>query len=214
MEALDAGSARRLEQHLRAEDVRAEEPAGIDDGQAVVRFGGEVDDGVDLVLADHVLDDVQIGDVRLDERDVGPVEIGPVPGVRQEVERDDGVVGMTLEPVVHEVGADEAGRAGDEDPHGLSLIVIVVAALPAGPSGAADLPPLTLERLRPIEMRKRFVAAPEPDERGAEVVLRIRLVQLAAAPESRRPPAARAARLPRSRPLGAAASPGRSAPRR
>ena len=52
------------------------------------------------------------------------VEVGPVAGVRQEVERDDRVVGMPLEPVVHEVGTDEAGRAGDEDPHGVSLVVI------------------------------------------------------------------------------------------
>ena len=58
------------------------------------------------------------------------VEVRPVAGVRQEVERDDRVVGVPLEPVVDEVGADEAGRAGDEDPHGVSLVVYLAAPWP------------------------------------------------------------------------------------
>jgi hypothetical protein len=43
------------------------------------------------VLAQHVLDDVHVGDVGLDERNalLGAVEIGSVSGVRQEVERND-----------------------------------------------------------------------------------------------------------------------------
>ena len=98
-----------------------EEAARVDDREAVVRLGGEVDHVVDLVLAQDVLDDVEVGDVRLDEGSIlDPVEIRAVARVRQEVEGDDRVVGMPLEPVVHEVGADEAGRARDEDPHARS----------------------------------------------------------------------------------------------
>ena len=41
--------------------------------------------------------------------------------VREEVERDDGVVGMRADPVAHEVRADEAGGAGDEKVHAASL---------------------------------------------------------------------------------------------
>src|SRR5205823_7960423 len=81
---------------------------------------GEVDDDVDLVLAEDVLDDVEVRDVGLDERHaiVDRLEVRSVARVRQEVERDDAVVGMTFGPVMDEVRADEAGSSGDEDAHG------------------------------------------------------------------------------------------------
>src|SRR5262249_11693748 len=41
----------------------------------------------------------------------------PVARVREQVERNDKVFGMTCRPVADEVRADEAGRAGDEQPH-------------------------------------------------------------------------------------------------
>ena len=41
-------------------------------------------------------------------------EVAEVAGVGELVEIDDGLVGRR-EPVEHEVGADEAGAAGDED---------------------------------------------------------------------------------------------------
>ncbi len=119
MKALDLDLAGSLQKQLRAEDVRAGEEARIDDGETVVRLGREVDDDLDLVLAQDVLDDVEVGDVGLDERNVGAFEIRPVSGVGQKVERDDAVVRVPLEPVVDEVRADEAGRAGDEDSHGV-----------------------------------------------------------------------------------------------
>ena len=91
MEALDLGLARRLEQELRAEDVRPREQARIDDREAVVRLGREVDDDVDLVLEEDVLDEVDVRDVRLDERNplLRALEVGAVARVGQEVERDD-----------------------------------------------------------------------------------------------------------------------------
>ena len=88
MEAFGLGLARRLEEQLRAEDVRTCEEARIDDGEAVVRLGREVDDDVDRVLAEHVLDQVDVCDVRLDERNalLRALEVRPVSGVRQEVD--------------------------------------------------------------------------------------------------------------------------------
>ena len=41
--------------------------AGIEDGEAVVRLGGEVDDHVDLLLREHALGELEVGDVALDE---------------------------------------------------------------------------------------------------------------------------------------------------
>ena len=119
VKALDLDLAGSLQKQLRPEHVRAGEEARIDDGQTVVRLGGEVDDDLDLVLAEDVFDDVEIGDVGLDERNVGAFEIRPVSGVGQKVERDDAVVRVLPEPVVDEVRPDETGRAGDEDPHGV-----------------------------------------------------------------------------------------------
>ena len=60
-------------------------------------------------------------DVTLDEPHVEPVEVAPVAGVREQVERDHVVRRTALQPVAHEVRADEAGRAGDEEPHTVSL---------------------------------------------------------------------------------------------
>ena len=44
----------------------------------------------------------------------GPLEVARIAGVREQVEGDDVVVGVLLEPPADEVRADEAGGAGDE----------------------------------------------------------------------------------------------------
>ena len=229
MEALDLGLARGLEQELRAEDVRAREQARIDDREAVVRLGREVDDDVDLMLEQDVLDEVDIGDVRLDERNplLRALEVGAVACVGQEVERDDRVVGMPLEPVVDEVGADEPGRAGDEDPHGGIVRVTprrpgvgpdryrdrpssVAVSSPAELLRVADLGPVALELPRALEVLERLVALAELGERRAEVVLRVRLVRDGRCRRALRPPAGRSARRPRHCRHAGARLPGRS----
>src|SRR5205814_9237884 len=110
-----AGAMRSFEQRLRAEDVRAEEAAGVDHREAVVRLGGEVDDDLDPLLAEQALDKLAVADVPLNEAHVQSVEVARVARVREEVERDDVVVRMPPEPPVDEVRADEAGGAGDKE---------------------------------------------------------------------------------------------------
>jgi uncharacterized protein YkvS len=44
-------------------------------------------------------------------------QVQPVAGVGERVEVDDGLGGRVCEPVEHEVAADEAGAAGDEEGH-------------------------------------------------------------------------------------------------
>jgi hypothetical protein len=119
VEASHAREPRRVEERLRAEDVRTEEPAGVDDGEAVVRLGREVDDRVDRLVPEQPLDEVGVPDVTVDEVDpvLDVLEIPPFARVREEVEHDDAVVGMSREPVAHEVGADEARATRYEDPH-------------------------------------------------------------------------------------------------
>ena len=93
MEALDSVTPRRLEQQLRADDVRASEEARIDDGEAVVRLRGEVDDDVDLVLGERALRKIEVGDVALDERHVFGHVLADA-GVREQVVADDVIAGM------------------------------------------------------------------------------------------------------------------------
>ena len=93
--------------------------AGIDHREAVVRLGREVDDRVDSLVAHDALGKVAVRDVPLDEDDaiLDVLEARAVAGVREQIERDDVVVGMAIEPVADEVGADEAGGSGDEHAH-------------------------------------------------------------------------------------------------
>jgi hypothetical protein len=53
VEPLYAMVARRLEQYLCAEDVRADEARRVEDGQAVVRLGREVHDDVDRLVVEQ-----------------------------------------------------------------------------------------------------------------------------------------------------------------
>ena len=86
--------ARGLEQGLRAEDVGAEETAGVEDGEAVVRLGGEVDDRVDALLGEQPLGRVEVADVADREPDAELVEVARIAGVGELVECDDVVVRM------------------------------------------------------------------------------------------------------------------------
>ncbi len=69
MEALDAHIPGRLQQRLRPEHVRAEEPAWVDDGETVVGLGCEVHDDVDATSRDQCPDKPEVADVALYELD-------------------------------------------------------------------------------------------------------------------------------------------------
>ena len=71
---------------------------GSIDGEAVVRLGGEVDDRVHALVADDALRQVAVGDVALHEHDptLDILQAGTVARVREQVERDDVVVGMSI----------------------------------------------------------------------------------------------------------------------
>ena len=77
MEAGDAAVARRLEQRLRAEDVREQEANRVEHREAVVRLGGEVHDDVDRLAFEHGGDEIEVADVTLDEGDP-VVDVGEV----------------------------------------------------------------------------------------------------------------------------------------
>ena len=105
-----------LEHDVRAVDVDADALDGaVPDDEGTDR-GGEVEDGVGA--RHQVVDQVGVEHRAAVERQRRVVRHGPEvlgrPGA-EVVERDDLVVGP--QEVLHQVGADEAGGAGDERPH-------------------------------------------------------------------------------------------------
>jgi hypothetical protein len=60
-------STRRFEQTMGANYVRADELIGTCDRAVDVRFGGEVDNAIDGLLADQLCDDIRVANVGFDD---------------------------------------------------------------------------------------------------------------------------------------------------
>ena len=96
--------------------VGAQERLRVGDGVVVVALGGVVDDRV--VARDDAVQQLRVADVAHDElHAVGgqPGDVLGVAGVGQLVQDGDVDVGVVVHDVVHEVAADEAAAARDDD---------------------------------------------------------------------------------------------------
>ena len=116
----DAVLADGLEQAEGALDVGAQEGLRVGDGIVVVGLGGVVHDRV--VARDDPVEELGVADVSHHELDaVGGQarDVLGVAGVGQLVEDRDVDLGVVVDHVVHEVAADEAAAAGDDDVLGL-----------------------------------------------------------------------------------------------
>lgn len=105
-----------LQQAEGALDVGAQEGLGVRDGVVVVALGGVVHDGV--VARDDPVQQLGVADVADDElHAVGgqPGDVLGVAGVGQLVQDGDVHAGVVIDHVVHEVAADEAAAARDDD---------------------------------------------------------------------------------------------------
>ena len=112
----DSVLADGLQQAEGALDVGAQKGLGVGDGVVVVALGGVVDDGV--VARDDLLEKLGIADVAHDElHAVGgqPRDVLAVAGVGKLVEHRDVDPRVVVDHVVHEVAADEAAAARDDD---------------------------------------------------------------------------------------------------
>ena len=112
----DAVFADGLKQAEGALDVGAQERLGVGDGVVVVALGGVVHDRV--VARDDAVQQLGVTDVADDELDPILGQAGDVlgvAGVGQLVQDGDVYLGVVLHHVVHEVAADEAAAAGDDD---------------------------------------------------------------------------------------------------
>ena len=97
-------------------DVRAQEGIGVCDGVVVVALGGVVHDGV--VAGDQLIEQGGVADVAHDELHAvrrQPRDVLGVAGVGQLVQDGHVHPGVVVDHVVHEVAADEAAAARDDD---------------------------------------------------------------------------------------------------
>lgn len=112
----DAVLADGLQQAEGALHVGAQERLGVGDGVVVVALCGVVHDGV--VARDDPVQQLGVADVTDDELDPVPGQPGDVlgvAGVGQLVQDGDVDVRMVVHDIVHEVAADEAAAARDDD---------------------------------------------------------------------------------------------------
>ena len=105
--------ARPLQEHVRAEDVRAQDGVRLQDRPVDVRLRREVHHRISALGGPR--DGSAIGDVAVDELVLNVLEVRAVAAVRQLVEDDDAVPGSRES--AREMRADEAGAAGDENAH-------------------------------------------------------------------------------------------------
>lgn len=112
----DAVFADGLQQAEGALDVGAQEGLGVGDGVVVVALGGVVHDRV--VARYKPVQQLGVADVAHDELDAvrrQPGDVLGVAGVGQLVQDGNVHVGVVVDHVVHEVAADEAATARDDD---------------------------------------------------------------------------------------------------
>ena len=116
----DAVFADGLQQAEGFLDVGAQERLRVGDGVVVVALGGVVHDRV--VARYQPVEQPSVADVAHDEFDAGggqPGDVLGVAGVGQLVQDGHVHVGMVVHHVVHEVAADEAAAARDDDVLGI-----------------------------------------------------------------------------------------------
>ena len=112
----DAVFADGLQKSEGALDVGAQEGLRVRDGVVVVALGGVVHDGV--VAGDDAVQQLRVADVAHDELHAvrrQPGDVLGVAGVGQLVQDGDVDVRMVVHDIVHEVAADEAAAARDDD---------------------------------------------------------------------------------------------------
>ena len=119
----DAVFAHGLKQAEGALHVGAKERLGVGDGVVVVALGGVVDDRV--VARDDAVQQSGVADVAHDELHAvrgQPGDVLGVAGVGQLVQDGDVHPGVVVDHVVHEVAADEAAAARDDNVLGKATV--------------------------------------------------------------------------------------------
>ena len=122
MEAAHAVLAAGVHEGLGAQDIGAQEQPGVVHGAVHMGLRGEVHHDVRLFLRKEGFHRLTVGDVPLDEAEVGVLhgllQGGQVARVGQAVQADHSVLRVLFQFIVYKIAADETGAAGDDDGHG------------------------------------------------------------------------------------------------
>ena len=112
-----------LKKRQRAKHIGPGERERIHDRPVHMALGGKMDDTIDGIFTDHLAHRLQVADVSLDEDIVRFIlyilEIGEVTRIGKFVEVDDPVVRVLVDEKPHDMTADEAGTAGNQDRPGV-----------------------------------------------------------------------------------------------
>ena len=123
--ARDAEGAAGVHQDGGADDVGLKEDGRVLDAAVHVALGGEVHHDVRVLLAEDAVYGLAVADIDLAEAEVRLLHDGGKGGevarVGQLVQADDAVLRVLCQLIKDEVGADEAGPAGDDNGHGVLL---------------------------------------------------------------------------------------------
>src|SRR5579859_8177949 len=107
-----------LEQRVGADDVGVYEGIRTIDGAVHVGLGGEMHHRVDGAFAHQLVHQRLIADVAVHEAETlapfQPCQVEAAAGIGERIQHRDPVGRVSRRPVVHEVGAYEAGAAGDK----------------------------------------------------------------------------------------------------
>jgi hypothetical protein len=154
--AADPVTVGGFKKYLGAEYVRTDKRGGADDRPVHVRFRGEVNDRV--LPGDHVVDEHWVASVALHEPVTGMpahrLQIREVAGIGQLVEDSNVTVGQARQPAFQrradELGPDESGAPGNQNPH---VVIPIVGRQPMPGEGCQLYPGLlagdTLTESRP-----------------------------------------------------------------
>ena len=122
-EALNAVATGAIEQHAGADDVGVNEVQRRIDAAIDVRFGGEIDDRVKLMLGHERVHLIGVGDIGFEKLVTlamfldYAVEIGEITRVSEDVDVGHGRGLVMLQNIPNKVAPDEAAATGYQDAH-------------------------------------------------------------------------------------------------
>jgi len=116
--AVEPNTARRLQQIVRANNIRIDKRGGTGDRPIHVRLGRKMHDRVNVFLTQECLNHVPIDDVAFHESIIivagHGLQAGKIARVRERIENDESILRVPGRPLLHEIRANESGAAGDE----------------------------------------------------------------------------------------------------
>ena len=107
-----------LQQVDRAHHVALHKNFGVLDGAVHMALGGKVDDVIEIVLCEQALDQLLVADIALHEHMAGValhiLQVFQIARVGQLIQIDQQDLRVFFEHIVHKVGTDKTGTAGDK----------------------------------------------------------------------------------------------------